>query len=607
MEKIYIISDQNEKDTTSSIYEYIDIRGENLLEDWQFHDYVISIFKNKKILRLVIPLTINDASFQGLRLGLHIRLNNKLNFEQKSIPILFTSDRFTFENIFSNPTLPIKNDRSLPHYLLLTPNIYLEKNNLDIIQKIFDISTPMSQSEYQNKFLNAIKILPAESLGKHSLANLWGAFQLAKTTGNVAVLEGNIGLLNKQKDIYFQYIEAQTGFQNVVSASDGSNKEKTLTIDAKAKNILFIDDEADKGWDVVLKSIFKEPKLFESVGKLENESHKSYLERVEVKVNELDNNKLPTWDLILLDLRLDETEDRGKNANKLAKDYSGANILDKIKKTNEGTQVIIFTASDKAWNMRELLRVGADGYYVKESPEHSRDSEFSLTNYISFKKQVEQCFEKGFLRELYEINNSIDKRLQLENGNLGNRNLSRKTVNLIKDVTLTQAFNAAVKITKEKPEYALYSFLEYYKISEALSEDLIQYHSNSNKKSIKVLQKGKGGSNEIEFISDLPLISKIKPIKDESDQYIKTYLKEDYPPTKEDQTFYTGRLSASLQFSALLLLKFKLETETVTDFMHLNNLRNKTVVHFSKDSVDKIMVEDIIKFASILEKAITNL
>jgi DNA-binding NarL/FixJ family response regulator len=30
----------------------------------------------------------------------------------------------------------------------------------------------------------------------------------------------------------------------------------------------------------------------------------------------------------------------------------------------------MFTASNKAWNMKALLDAGADGYYIKESPEN---------------------------------------------------------------------------------------------------------------------------------------------------------------------------------------------------------------------------------------------
>lgn len=52
----------------------------------------------------------------------------------------------------------------------------------------------------------------------------------------------------------------------------------------------------------------------------------------------------------------------------LPSEYSGAKILDEIKSDNFGTQVIMYTASNKSWNMRELIGKGADGFYIKESP-----------------------------------------------------------------------------------------------------------------------------------------------------------------------------------------------------------------------------------------------
>jgi CheY-like chemotaxis protein len=469
MEKIFIINNQEVKNVESDNITYINIASEELLTDWHFHDYAVNIIKKYKISRLVIPLAINGEDFKGLTLGMHIRLNNNLSHEEKSIPILFSSERHTFETIFSNPTLPLKSDRSLPHYLLTTPNIYLEKSNLNVIRKVFESSKPMSRGDYKNKFLNVIKILPTESNTKHSLANLWGAFQLAKVTNNEDILANNKSLLNKQKDIYFQYVEAQTAAEVVHEKSDSQAKSdltisseenvNKLAINATGKNILLIDDEAQKGWDVVLESIFQGCNQFESVAKSESESFKDYRERVEIKVGETDENQLPRWDLILLDLRLDELEDKGENANKLAHNYSGAEILQKIKKSNEGTQVIMFTASNKAWNMKNLLDLGADGYYIKESPEFNFSSNFTTENYINFQNEVEQCFEKGFLRNISERHKRYIESISDRTESFYERS----------KIALEIAFELLKKSAKEKKYFNL-AYLTYYQILEDYSD-----------------------------------------------------------------------------------------------------------------------------------------
>lgn len=60
-------------------------------------------------------------------------------------------------------------------------------------------------------------------------------------------------------------------------------------------------------------------------------------------------------------------------------EFSGMKILKAIKAANQGIQVIMFTASNKAWNMKALLDAGADGYYIKESPEFAFPNSYSVT------------------------------------------------------------------------------------------------------------------------------------------------------------------------------------------------------------------------------------
>lgn len=48
-----------------------------------------------------------------------------------------------------------------------------------------------------------------------------------------------------------------------------------------------------------------------------------------------------------------------------------------IKKINPGIQVIIFSATNKVWNLQALQEAGADGFIIKESPENSIDPNFT--------------------------------------------------------------------------------------------------------------------------------------------------------------------------------------------------------------------------------------
>jgi hypothetical protein len=76
-------------------------------------------------------------------------------------------------------------------------------------------------------------------------------------------------------------------------------------------------------------------------------------------------------------------------------------VMQKIKSLNPGYQVIIFSASNKVWNLKALLDAGADGYYMKESPELGFSSDFSKQNYLRFREDVKSCFDRNFLRTLF--------------------------------------------------------------------------------------------------------------------------------------------------------------------------------------------------------------
>src|SRR5690606_17315684 len=105
------------------------------------------------------------------------------------------------------------------------------------------------------------------------------------------------------------------------------------------------------------------------------------------------------FDLYLVDLRLNGLEE---DENLKTKEFSGMKVLQKIKSLNEGNQVIIFTASNKVWNLKSLLDAGADGYYMKESPEYNFSRVISEQNYKDFKENVKACFGRGYLSEVYK-------------------------------------------------------------------------------------------------------------------------------------------------------------------------------------------------------------
>jgi CheY-like chemotaxis protein len=106
-------------------------------------------------------------------------------------------------------------------------------------------------------------------------------------------------------------------------------------------------------------------------------------------------------DCYLLDLRLhDDDFDRTKG------EISGHRIAAHIKdpKINRARQVVIFSASDKVWNMKEdVQKIGATDYVIKESPEANFTKNDSLRNFNEFKIAVKKACDLSYLKDYLNL------------------------------------------------------------------------------------------------------------------------------------------------------------------------------------------------------------
>ncbi len=322
-----------------------------------------------------------------------------------------------------------------------------------------EVMEPLSPSEYKTKFLDIIKILPNATEGRHSLANQWGASVLDKLM-NKGTPSGNPILRSAEKSLYFKYEYVQT--INVPDFLSGKqqtqyNMLNRPAINAQGKRILLIDDEADKGWEYVLKKLI-----------ITNEGDFSVIDHKAKDFNDFSKEEREDianggYDLIFLDLRMNGSEE--ENVYK-PEDFSGMKILKQIKKAQKGVQVIMFTASNKAWNLKALLDEGADGYYIKESPEYKFSLGFSLANYDALRKNISDCLKRSYLREIDNQIKTIKKDFNKTHGDTTNFKNS-----IIRQLDLSfELLNAG------RFEYA---FITLYQIVELVNDQYLDRDDNN--------------------------------------------------------------------------------------------------------------------------------
>ena len=86
--------------------------------------------------------------------------------------------------------------------------------------------------------------------------------------------------------------------------------------------------------------------------------------------------------------------------------------MKEIKGVNRGIQTIILTASNKAWNMKYLLDLGADGYYIKESPEIIVTNDFSKESFSNFIDSVKKCTTRQYLKAFFSSHKTIISKVE---------------------------------------------------------------------------------------------------------------------------------------------------------------------------------------------------
>lgn len=361
---------------------YIEIPIEQSLNDSNIHEWIVQIFSEREVEQIVIEIGKNIKL--SLLIAYHLRLC--INELKKSVlaPILFVSN-YSLNTIISE--VPLFSQ------IIGTKGVYFSEINVKIIEKELENIQEITPLEYINNFLKVINIQQDEKVGRHSIANIWGAYVMSKASG-LNVFNDNLSF---KKDLYFKFVNAFNQIETLKPSSlkilGNISLGKSKKINAIGKKIILIDDEAHKGWGEVLKKIFITEKEDDFV--IISEKVKDFESLSEESKNILDTK---IFDLYLIDLRLNGLDEESTIK---VQDFSGLKILKKIKELNQGYQVISFTASNKAWNFKALLDAGADGYYMKESPEYGFTSAISEQNYFDFKEKVEKCFSNSYLKNIY--------------------------------------------------------------------------------------------------------------------------------------------------------------------------------------------------------------
>ena len=555
--KILALGDVKTRERLSSIenIEFADLLSFQLGEKGEmdmFNHILKNVPNDTDAIVIDVDSTDNPDSCLAYALGVRLSLHSK--GKAALAPIVFIS--FVTSDIFKG---------SQYSSLLMTKGVSFE--NPSFVKTAILQIEPLSQNDYCSGFLDFVKVKPNATEGRHSIANQWGADTLSRIIG----LEPTdvISVKNARESLYFKYILAMSldcdKIQNILSGQMPSSVENSIpSTNAAGCRILLIDDEADKGWGDVLKQLFKGAKFecFNGTASDYQALPEQYRKGIEDAV----------YDLILLDLRMNGLQEE-ENLN--PEDFSGMKILKAIKSYNKGTQVIMLTASNKAWNMKALLDAGADGYYIKESPEYAFSQTYSLSNAKELARSISRCINNGYLRDIYTKIMQIKE--LIENGNL----YGKRTEEILGSIEI--AFDLLAR-SDNRNEYKSYAYLqlflaieEYVKMPSVidLSESGL-YLYNGNQRYRILVSKSKSDSGATIYDSKISMSNGHYCIK--------------------NGRFANRFVDTNFLVSTVLIYKFGKENSSATGWTKIYKARNEKAAHPKSGIITIDDIERILNF-----------
>ncbi|MFZ3574305.1 hypothetical protein [Tenacibaculum finnmarkense] len=451
--------------------------------------------------------------------------------------------------------------------ILKCPGVYYHQIGIDNT-----INTNISKDidlEEAIQSLKNINIKPLSSyISNHSIANEWAIYRWANTIQTLDNQDG-IGKVFEKIDnnLYFKYLQ---------TIYPVTNCGELTAVDLKTENleetkILYIDDEAEKGWYEVFRTILVDTnkvKDFQYLG--DDFKSKSQEEIIEISIDKIIEQNS---DIVILDFRLHPDDFKQTSINEI----TGLKILKRIKEINKGIQVLIFSATNKIWNLQAIQEQGADGFVIKESPENSVDKGFTKETITNF---IEQLSKANKRKELKKVWIKLQELIKL------NQTSNSEIIDFNSKIEIAfQLLDLAHKSSK----YMNYAYLQLFLLIEEFIQLPTVFEKNIEGSSFVI-----SGDKKIEVLKCIKKdkhIEYIMPIsweKDEKDEKKGKYV------IKEGSS--KRRIDTNMIVSNLLIFRFGIIEKNPKRWNTITWTRNNKTAHPEKDVVSYSEIYELLKF-----------
>ena len=313
--------------------------------------------------------------------------------------IIIPAQRQKIEPINYDPGVLIEHVRLLEDTSISTLPIYIVNATDETIDKLelhLSFGIDISQTEdvdfdnlekLSEKRLRAVIELIAnnnDGRSRHNQSNEWGSYRLSSSIKNLISDDNNLSSIKQllSESLYYKKLLLKESYEKIYSLNSnqkGDVNNKLNFINTNTKQIAIIDDMIDMGWEEAYSNVF----------------HDSKIECYDQQNFVFNPENSEKYDLIILDLRLDD-EVSGSSEDVLGiENLSGIKLLKEIKNHDPSVPVIISTASNKSWSLESAINNGADGYWSKEDPIRGMSFEYRLKNTYNFLQILYDVLEQS--------------------------------------------------------------------------------------------------------------------------------------------------------------------------------------------------------------------
>jgi len=452
VEKVLSIDDANNKELTQVFFD-------NKIYEWLSNEEVDNIF-----IPLCFGPTLSD--YNGLQLACHIRCSDIINRLKPIYIYGFVDFSYLLDNDYFN--------------ILKTKNVTLINYTREAFESVLkNVPNQLNKENLPFEIKKLNLELPKNYEDSHGISNEWAIYRWANS---ISAKDNEIQKVteNVNHTLFFKYLNTIFPASEIIKIRE----DKLAIKNKKNSKILYIDDEADRGWFEIFCNILNDINGITFDYLDEELISKTPSEIIDTSLKKIIEDDI---DLVILDFRLHSND---FHVNKI-EEITGLVLLKEIKKLNPGIQVIVFSATKKVWNFQAIQEAGADGFIVKESPENSIESNFTYVSIINFCKQINNCLQMTFLKEAHNYLNSIEKSIERVS-NLGSEpgflalvklkfknemNIQRK---IVYDC-LKNSLDKGDDTFEKKQSYLNLSFISIYKNLELIND----YYTNDSGTKIK--------------------------------------------------------------------------------------------------------------------------